>query len=76
MPPAGILSFAAFPSPQMGTWNGCYWIYFSERPEFFSRQLWLFFIFAIPHGWFTAFASIFRVFAMLLFFIPVLILAN
>lgn len=34
---AGIICFASFLSAQTGTWGGCYWINFGERPEF-SRQ--------------------------------------
>jgi uncharacterized membrane protein len=74
---AGIISFAAYLSAQAGTWNGCYWIYFGERPEnFFPAALILFLIPLLPHHRFSGFAVIYRVFAMLGFFIPALILAN
>jgi uncharacterized membrane protein len=74
---AGILCFAGFLSAQMGTWGGCYWLNFGERPEnFFPAAFVLFMIPLIPHYRFSDFAQIYRVFALLLFFLPVLILAN
>ncbi|MBN2793685.1 MAG: DUF2157 domain-containing protein [Desulfuromonadales bacterium] len=74
---AGIICLAAFLSAEMGTWSGCYWINFGERPEnFFPAALILFAVPFLPHNRFSGFAVIYRVFAMLLFFIPVLILSN
>ena len=74
---AGILCFAAFLSAQTGTWGGCYWINFGERPEnFFPAALILFLIPYFPHDRFSGFALIYRVFAMLLIFIPLLVLSN
>ncbi|WP_028586052.1 DUF2157 domain-containing protein [Desulfogranum mediterraneum] len=74
---AGILCFAAYLSAQTGTWSGCYWLHFGERPEnFFPAALILFLIPLLPHHRFSGFAALYRVFAMLLFFLPVLILAN
>lgn len=74
---AGIICLAAFLSAETGTWSGCYWISFGERPEnFFPAAVLLFLVSFLPHHKFSGFAVIYRVFAMLLFFIPVLILAN
>ena len=74
---AGIICFASFLSAQTGTWGGCYWINFGERPEnFFPAAILLFMVPFIPHHKFSGFAVIYRVFGMLLFFIPVLILSN
>ncbi|MGA1824841.1 MAG: DUF2157 domain-containing protein [bacterium] len=74
---AGIICITAFLSAKTGTWSGCYWINFGERPEnFFPAALLLFMIPFFPHNRFSGFAVIYRVFAMLLFFIPVLILSN
>ncbi len=74
---AGIICIASFLSAQTGTWSGCYWIYFGERPEnFFPAAFILFIVPCFPHNKFSGFAVIYRVFAMLLFFIPVLILSN
>jgi uncharacterized membrane protein len=75
---AGIVSFACFLTMQAGTWFGCYWLDFGERPEnFFPSAIILFVIPAIvSHKRFSGFDVIYRVFAMLLFFLPVLILSN
>lgn len=74
---AGIISLAGFLSAKTGTWSGCYWIHFGERPEnFFPVAILLFAASFLPHHKFYRFAVTYRVFAMLLFFIPVLILAN
>lgn len=75
---AGIICFACFLSAVAGTWSGIYWIHFGERPEnFFLPAILIFFLpHFIPHRRFTGFEVIYRVFGMLLFFIPVLILAN
>lgn len=73
----GIISLAGFLSAKTGTWSGCYWIHFGERPEhFFTAALVLFAVPLLPHHKFSGFAPVYRVFAMLLFFIPVLILSN
>jgi len=74
---AGIISISAYLSARMGSWGGCYWIDFGQRPEnFFPAALFLFFLSYIPHRRFAGFTVTYRIFAMLLFFIPVLILAN
>lgn len=74
---AGIISFAGFLSAKTGTWSGCYWIHFGERPEhFFPAAVVLFLLSLLPQTKWTRFAEIYRVFGMLFFFIPVLILSN
>jgi len=74
---AGIICISSYLSAKTGTWSGCYWIHFGERPEnFFPAALILFMIPYFPHNKFSGFAVIYRVFGMLLFFIPVLILSN
>jgi uncharacterized membrane protein len=75
---AGIICLAGYLSAQMGTWSGCYWIHFGERPEnFFPAALFLFIVpMLFAHHRFSGFQPIYRVFAMLLFLIPVLILSN
>ena len=74
---AGIICFSSYLSAKTGTWGGCYWINFGERPEnFFPAAFILFMIPYLPHHKFSGFAVVYRVFAMLFFFIPVLILSN
>lgn len=74
---AGIICISAYLSAKTGTWSGCYWINFGERPEnFFPVAILLFMVPFLPHNKFSGFAVIYRVFAMLLFFIPILILSN
>ena len=75
---AGIISLTCFLSARTGTWAGCYWIHFGERPENFLPAAAMIFLVPsiISHRRFSGFGPIYRVFAMLIFFIPVLILAN
>ena len=74
---AGIICISAFLSAKTGTWSGCYWIHFGERPEnFFPAAFILFMVPYLPHDRYSGFAVIYRVFALLLFFVPVLILSN
>lgn len=75
---AGIISFACFLSARMGTWSGCYFIHFGYRPEnFFPVSILLFLVpWFIPHKHYRGFDMIYRVFAILFFLIPVLILSN
>ncbi len=73
----GIISFSMFLSAKFSTWSGIYWIGFGERPENFLPVAFILFgISFIPHTRFWGFGSIYRVFAMILFFMPVLILGN
>lgn len=81
---AGILLVAAivlvdcFIAARMGSWSGMYWLSFGERPEnFILPSLLLFFLpNVISQHNFPGFARLYRVFAMLGFFIAVLIMAN
>jgi len=75
---AGIICIASFLSARTGTWAGCYWIYFGVRPEnLFPAAIILFMIPQfVSHQRFSGFDVIYRVFAMLIFFIPALILSN
>lgn len=75
---AGILCLIAFLSARVGAWHGGYWIYFGQRPENFLPVAAL--LFFIPQ-WFSnqrvwGFDAIYRVFAMITLFIPMLILSN
>lgn len=75
---AGILCIIAWVSARTGTWSGMYWLHFGERPEnFFPAALLLFLApIAIPHARFPGFGVIYRVFALLTLFLPMLVMAN
>jgi len=75
---AGILCIIAWVSARTGTWSGMYWLHFGERPEnFFPAAVILFLVPQfIPHGRFAGFGAIYRVFALLTLFLPMLVLAN
>ena len=75
---AGILCVISWISARTGTWSGMYWIHFGERPEnFFPAAIILFLVPSlIPHGRFTGFGPIYRVFALLTLFLPILVLSN
>ena len=73
----GIISLTSFLSARFGVWSGMYWIHFGERPEnFLPVAFMLFMVPYLPHHKFSGFDAIYRVFAMLIFFVPVLILSN
>jgi uncharacterized membrane protein len=74
---AGIICIGGVLSARVGVWSGCYWIYFGQRPENFLPVAALLFIlpFVMRHHRYTAFEPIYRVFGLLTFFIPVLILS-
>lgn len=74
---AGIICIGGFLSARVGVWSGLYWAYFGHRPENFLPIAALLFAipFYIPHKHYTAFDTIYRIFSLLLFFIPVLILS-
>lgn len=75
---AGIVCLVAFIGARTGTICGMYWLYFGERPENFFPAAAL--LFAIPafvrHERFAGFDAVYRVFALLTLFLPVLVLAN
>lgn len=75
---AGIICLISFVSARMGTWGGMYWLDFGNRPEnFFPAAAVLFFVPKfIQHQRFEEFPSLYRVFALLTFFLPVLVLGN
>lgn len=74
----GILCIIAFTAARMGEWRGVYWLYFGQRPEnFFPAALLLFVVPAVvTHERFAGFAGIYRVFGLLSFFLPVLVLSH
>ena len=70
-----ICSFIAM---QLGTWSGIYWLNFGERPEnFFIPGILLFVIgYFGKHKQFNGFNSTYRITALLIIFLPILVLAN
>ncbi len=74
---AGIISLTGYLSATVGTWSGCYWLSFGERPEnFIAAGLVLFGIAFVPHRSQYEFPPLYRVFGLLSVFISILILAN
>jgi len=74
---AGILSLAGWLSATTGTWSGCYWLSFGERPEnFFPAAIVLLLIPLLPHRAYRDFPPIYRIFGLLGVFLPILVLAN
>jgi uncharacterized membrane protein len=75
---AGIVSLVAFIAARVGTWGGLYWIDFGTRPENFLLPAVLLFLLPMyfRHTRLPGFPLIYRVFALLTFFLPILVLAN
>ncbi|MBU1424673.1 MAG: DUF2157 domain-containing protein [Gammaproteobacteria bacterium] len=75
---AGILCVIAYVSARTGTWGGMYWLYFGQRPEnFFPAALLLLAVPQfVPHGRFADFPPMYRIFGLLTFFLPVLVMGN
>lgn len=75
---AGILCVIAFVSAKVGTWNGMYWLSFGERPENFFPVAILLFLFPhfVNHDRYWGFAPLYRVFGLLCFLLPILVLSN
>ena len=74
----GIVSLSGFIAMKLGSWSGMYWISFGERPENFFIPSLIIFILPqfISQRAFTGFESIYRVTAMIMLFLPILILSN
>ncbi len=75
---AGILCVTGFLAARVGAWNGGYWLGFGERPENFLPAAVVLFLIPwwLTHRRFDGFAPIYRVFALSVLFIPILILAH
>jgi uncharacterized membrane protein len=75
---AGILCIVAWISARTGTWGGMYWLDFGQRPEnFFPAAIALFLVPQfIAHERFSGFNAVYRIFALLTLFLPMLVLAN
>lgn len=74
---AGIVSLVGYLSATVGTWSGCYWLDFGERPEnFIAAGLVLFGASFVPHRGYSDFPPYYRIFGLLAVMISVLILSN
>lgn len=75
---AAILCLITFVGARTGTVSGMYWLYFGQRPEnFFPAAALLFAVpLLVPHRRHADFPAVYRVFAMLTLFLPVLVLSN
>ena len=74
----GILCLVAYLSATTGTWSGCYWLSFGERPENFILSGFVLFVIPLvaPHRKHHDFPAIFRLFGLLTILLPILLLAN
>ena len=74
---AAIVCLAGFFSAQSGTWSGMYWLSVGEQPElFFPAAILLFLLSFLPHRLYPAFPALYRVWALLFWFLPVLVLSH
>ena len=74
---AGILSLMGYLAATVGTWRGCYWLSFGERPEnFIAAGIVIFGLSLIPHRKQTEFPPYYRVFGLLAVLVAILILSN
>lgn len=74
----GIIQLIGFIAARVGTWCGLYWIDLGSRPENFLPAAVLMFLVPLffSHARFPGFPPIYRIFALLTFFVPVLVLAH
>ena len=74
---AGMTCLMGYLAATVGTWSGCYWLSFGERPEnFLVAGALLALVPLIPQRRHPNFAGIYRVYGLLTVFIAILILAN
>lgn len=75
---AGILCVIAYVAARTGTWGGMYWLSFGQRPENFFPAAALLLVVPqiIRHTRFADFPPMYRVFGLLTFFLPVLVMGN
>lgn len=73
----GILLAAAYISCRAGVWGGLYWLYFGQRPENLLPAALVLFVLpsVISHSRYPGFAPLYRIFALLLAFLPILLLS-
>jgi uncharacterized membrane protein len=74
---AGIAGLMAYLSATVGTWRGCYWLSFGERPEnFLFAGAVVAAAAALPHRGREEFAPVYRIFGLLVLLSASLILSH
>lgn len=74
---AGMTCLLGYLAATVGTWSGCYWLSFGERPEnFIVAGTVMTLAAAIPHGSQPSFPGLYRVYGLLAIFTAILILGN
>jgi uncharacterized membrane protein len=74
---AGMTCLMGYLAATVGTWSGCYWLSFGERPEnFIIAGALLFGAGFLPHRRHSGFPNLYRGYGLLAIFIAILILAN
>ncbi len=74
---AGMTCVLGYLAATIGTWSGCYWLSFGERPEnFIAAGLIMSLAAVVPSRRYPSFPGLYRVYGLLAIFIAVLILAN
>jgi uncharacterized membrane protein len=74
---AGMTCLMGYLAATVGTWSGCYWLSFGERPEnFIVAGALLFAAGFLPHRRHGGFPNLYRGYGLLAIFIAILILAN
>jgi uncharacterized membrane protein len=74
---AGMTCLMGYLAATVGTWSGCYWLSFGERPEnFIAAGALLFAVGFLPHRRHAGFPNLYRGYGLLAIFIAILILAN
>ena len=73
----GMTCVLGYLAATVGTWSGCYWLSFGERPEnFIVAGAVMLCAAAVPHRTHLAFPGLYRGYGLLTIFLAILILAN
>lgn len=74
---AGMTCVLGYLAATVGTWGGCYWLSFGERPEnFLLAGALLVAAGSLPHGRHDDFPNLYRGYGLLTMFLAILILSN
>lgn len=74
---AGMTCVLGYLAATVGTWGGCYWLSFGERPEnFLIAGILLVAAGSLPHRRYDDFPNLYRGYGLLTVFIAILILSN